>query len=183
MRAQLLLAASTLALQKVPLKRQGTTTRRRLSVGGRTDLKTCEDNVFYAEASLGTPPQTFQLLIDTGSADLWVAATNCQSASGANGGCPKTNLYDFEASSTAKGFGDVRVAIDYVDGELARGPALSDTFTFGGVEVKEMEFVAADQADFWACGQEDGVLGFGPRGASRVAAALMTPGAREPRGR
>ena len=71
MRAQLLLAASTLALQRVPLQRQATT-RRRLSVGGRTDLKTCDDNVFYAEASLGTPPQTFQLLIDTGSADLWV---------------------------------------------------------------------------------------------------------------
>ena len=106
-----------------------------------------------------------------------MAATNCQSASGANGGCQSTNLYDFEASSTAKGFQGVRVAIDYVDGELARGPALSDTFTFGGVEVKDMEFVAADQADFWACGQEDGVLGFGPRGASRVAAALMTPSA------
>ena len=74
-RFALLLAASALALEKVPLKRQGTTTRRRLSVGGRTDLKTCDDNVFYAEAALGTPPQTFQLLIDTGSADLWVAAT------------------------------------------------------------------------------------------------------------
>ena len=75
MRAQLLLrlAATALALEKVPLQRQVTTTRRRLSVGGRTDLKTCDDNVFYAEASLGTPPQTFQLLIDTGSADLWRA--------------------------------------------------------------------------------------------------------------
>ena len=63
MRAQLLLrlAATALALQKVPLQRQATT-RRRLSVGGRTDLKTCDDNVFYAEAALGTPPQTFQLL-------------------------------------------------------------------------------------------------------------------------
>ena len=69
-RFALLLAASTLALQRVPLKRQ-VTTRRRLSVGGRTDLKTCDDNVFYAEASLGTPPQTFQLLIDTGSSDLY----------------------------------------------------------------------------------------------------------------
>ena len=93
MRAQLLLAASTLALQRVPLQRQATT-RRRLSVGGRTDLKTCDDNVFYAEASLGTPPQTFQLLIDTGSADLWVAATNCEDVQGGNGGCPTTNLYD-----------------------------------------------------------------------------------------
>ena len=157
MRTLLLAATSTLALQKVPLQRQATT-RRRLSVGGRTDLKTCDDNVFYAEASLGTPPQTFQLLIDTGSADLWVAATNCQDVQGGNGGCPSTNLYDFGASSTAKGFEGVRVAIDYVDGELARGPALSDTFTFGGVAVQNMEFVAADQADFWACGQEDGVL-------------------------
>ena len=80
-----------------------------------------DDNVFYAEAALGTPPQTFQLLIDTGSSDLWVAATNCEDVQGGNGGCPSTNLYDFEASSTAKGFEGVRVAIDYVDGELARG--------------------------------------------------------------
>ena len=58
-RFAVLFAAGAVALEKVPLKRQGTTTRRRLSVGGRTDLKTCEDNVFYAEASLGTPPQTF----------------------------------------------------------------------------------------------------------------------------
>ena len=86
-RFALLLAASALALEKVPLKRQ-VTTRRRLSVGGRTDLKTCDDNVFYAEAALGTPPQTFQLLIDTGSADLWVAATNCEDVQGGNGGCP-----------------------------------------------------------------------------------------------
>ena len=116
MRAQLLLVASTLALQKVPLKRQGTTTRRRLSVGGRTDLKTCEDNVFYAEASLGTPPQTFQLLIDTGSADLWVAATNCQSASGANGGCPTVELHQVGvrnpmADDREKGFSDVNLGV------------------------------------------------------------------------
>ena len=63
MRRFVLFAAGALALERVPLKRQGTTTRRRLSVGGRTDLKTCEDNVFYAEASLGTPPQTFQRVV------------------------------------------------------------------------------------------------------------------------
>ena len=67
-RFAVLFAATALALQRVPLQRQ-VTTRRKLSVGGRTDLKTCDDNVFYAEASLGTPPQTFQLLIDTGSAE------------------------------------------------------------------------------------------------------------------
>ena len=164
------------------MKRAEEQKHRDLAPLPNTDLETCEDNVFYAEATLGTPPQNFQLLIDTGSADLWVAATDCESAGGANGGCPSTNVYDAGTSSTVKPFNGVRVTVDYVDGEFAKGPALRDTFTFGGVTVDQMEFIAADRADFWACGAEDGVLGLGPRGASRMSAALVdadaTPGVR-----
>lgn len=31
---------------------------------------------------MGTPPQDFLLLMDSGSADLWVGAENCQSQAG-----------------------------------------------------------------------------------------------------
>lgn len=34
---------------------------------------------------MGTPPQDFLILMDSGSADLWVGSENCQSQAG--GGC------------------------------------------------------------------------------------------------
>ena len=115
-RFAVLFAATALALEKVPLKRQ-VTTRRRLSVGGRTDLKTCDDNVFYAEASLGTPPQTFQLLIDTGSADLWVAASTWSQVSGSQtpaGGAVELHQVGVRNPMTderEKGFSDVNLGV------------------------------------------------------------------------
>ena len=38
-----------------------------------------------AVVQMGTPPQDFLILMDSGSADLWVGAENCQSEGG--GGC------------------------------------------------------------------------------------------------
>lgn len=37
---------------------------------------------YLATVQMGTPPQDFLLLMDSGSADLWVGAENCQSQGG-----------------------------------------------------------------------------------------------------
>lgn len=42
-----------------------------------------------ANMKIGTPPKTFRLLVDSGSADLWVGATGCRSDAG--GGCVRTS--------------------------------------------------------------------------------------------
>ena len=40
---------------------------------------------YIATVQMGTPPRDFKLLMDSGSADLWVGAENCVSQAG--GGC------------------------------------------------------------------------------------------------
>lgn len=45
-----------------------------------------DDDVGYiATVQMGTPPREFNLLMDSGSADLWVGAEGCKSVTG--GGC------------------------------------------------------------------------------------------------
>ena len=40
------------------------------------------DTGYVANIQMGNPPRNFKLLMDSGSADLWVGAEGCQSASG-----------------------------------------------------------------------------------------------------
>ena len=43
------------------------------------------DTGYLSTIQMGTPPQDFNLLMDSGSADLWVGGENCKSEGG--GGC------------------------------------------------------------------------------------------------
>ena len=53
--------------------------------------RTCraKDVGYIATIQMGTPPRDFKLLMDSGSADLWVGSENCQSEGG--GGCVSTH--------------------------------------------------------------------------------------------
>jgi hypothetical protein len=44
---------------------------------------------YLATVQIGTPPRDFLILMDSGSADFWVGAENCQSEAG--GGCVRPN--------------------------------------------------------------------------------------------
>lgn len=52
----------------------------------RSDVPTyrANDVGYLATIQMGTPPQNFLLLMDSGSADLWVGAENCVSDAGGN---------------------------------------------------------------------------------------------------
>jgi hypothetical protein len=52
-----------------------------------------DDVSYIATFQIGTPARDFKLLMDSGSADLWVGAEGCQSVNGTD--CVSSSLYLF----------------------------------------------------------------------------------------
>lgn len=48
---------------------------------------------YLATVQMGTPPQNFLILMDSGSADFWVGSENCQSQAG--GDCVRASHYGY----------------------------------------------------------------------------------------
>ncbi|WKY13973.1 hypothetical protein Q1695_004645 [Nippostrongylus brasiliensis] len=63
------------------------------NVAGGTEVDQFGLNYFVTNITVGTPPQLFRVIIDTGSANLWIPDLNCTSCNG-------TNAFDSSASST-----------------------------------------------------------------------------------
>lgn len=67
---------------------------------------------FTATLGIGTPAQPFRLVIDTGSANLWVPSSTCSSTA-----CTQRAQYNQQQSSTSKVLGQ-QVAISYGAGQV-----------------------------------------------------------------
>ncbi|NXU25615.1 PEPC protein, partial [Thalassarche chlororhynchos] len=109
---------------------------------------------YFGEISIGTPPQNFSVLFDTGSSNLWVPSTYCQSPAcfnhaKFNPNKSSTFTYDGQSYTFSYGSGALSVVLGY------------DTLRIQTITVTNQEFgLSTDEptqpfyyADF------DGILG------------------------
>lgn len=107
--------------------------------GGKTGKETLKDFLntqYYGEITVGTPPQKFECLFDTGSSNLWVPDNNCTDCGRAH------NQYNPKKSSTNKPDGRPFI-IHYVSGSVS-GVLANDVVDFAGFNVKNVTFAVVD---------------------------------------
>jgi len=111
---------------------------------------------YFSEITIGTPPQTFKVILDTGSSNLWVPSSECGSIA-----CYLHTKYDSSSSSTHKKNG-TSFKVDYGSGSVA-GFISHDDVNIGDLKIKEQLFaeVTEEPGLAFAFGRFDGILGLG----------------------
>ncbi|KAJ1502140.1 Vacuolar protease A [Coelomomyces lativittatus] len=111
---------------------------------------------YFADISLGTPPQHFSVVMDTGSSNLWVPSSRCESIA-----CIFHKKFDGQKSSTYQA-NNTAFTIQYGSGNV-EGIISSDLLSVGDVELPDQGFgetlKESGMAFIW--GRFDGIFGLG----------------------
>lgn len=124
----------------------------------KVPLKDFMNAQYFGDIAIGTPPQPFTVVFDTGSSNLWVPSSQCK---GFNIACLLHRRYSSQRSSTYKKDGHP-FSIQYGSGSM-KGFASIDTLAIGGISLPNVSFAeATDEPGIaFAMTKFDGILGLG----------------------
>ncbi|KAF7631637.1 putative vacuolar protease A [Aspergillus flavus] len=178
--APLLLSYTAAEIHRVPLEKEllvfgsnddDTRTSSQRYIGSNTHQKALQDHgpdilghdipvknhrntQYFSTIRIGTPPQKFKVVLDTGSANLWVPSSKCKTIS-----CKKHKKYKSALSDTYHNNGS-EFEIYYGSGGMT-GHVSEDIFTIGDLKVQEQLFGEATKVSGFSNVKADGILGLG----------------------
>ncbi|KAA1067417.1 hypothetical protein PGT21_004503 [Puccinia graminis f. sp. tritici] len=116
------------------------------------------DLEYFSPIFIGTPPQLLNVILDTGSSDLWIASANCSVSSGCAAGLgPRFDPLNSSSSSTS----NTPFSIKYGSGS-ATGKMYSDNITFAGYKLPPQSFAVVDTVSSELLSKDvSGLMGLG----------------------
>lgn len=126
----------------------------------RIPLTNYESLQFYGTIRVGTPPQKFTVIFDTGSSDIWIPGAKCHDCSGSNRYISNDSTTYIEMAGI---FED-----QYGSGSV-RGPIQQETIQVGefilpNVAIGQVEY----QDEAIRLFQSDGIVGLGFEGLAKI---------------
>merc|ERR1719282_1910238 len=118
-------------------------------------LTDVQDSEYFGEVDIGTPPQKFTVIYDTGSSNLWVPSKSCTNCKHG------TPAYDSAQSKSYSKDGQ-SFAMQYGTGSC-NGYLSKDQVQVGGLSIDGFSFgeVTQEAADVFGQAPFDGILGMG----------------------
>ncbi|TKR87232.1 hypothetical protein L596_011666 [Steinernema carpocapsae] len=131
-----------------------------LRISGSQPFIDYYDNFYLGDITIGTPPQPFTVVLDTGSSNLWVISSRCDSVNCHGQPDARKQTFQKNASSTLNTTSNP-FSLRYGRGACS-GYMASDVLEFGGFSVNRQEFgIATTIAQVFVNQPVDGILGLG----------------------
>ncbi|KAJ7502459.1 acid protease [Mycena galericulata] len=127
--------------------------QRRASAESLNFVNQGGDSSYFGTVNIGTPSQSFNVILDTGSSDLWVADSQCETCDS------NTPLYNSAQSSSFVTKSSQEISISYGSGEVA-GTVSAESVSMGNFSISGQGFLTASQTSTGLLtGSVSGIMG------------------------